>query len=125
MLPVPALSWAPVSPLVKTLFPEKVPWQKKKKTMILDNPGPQKPEREHIRQNCPFMKPPFYLPVKIIAMRFLNASVLPRKPLNRNLFWGFPLGTPPPPNRVLERHVLERQTQTKCQRKHFRNAATF
>ena len=31
--------------------------------MILDNPGPQKPEREYIRQNRPFTKPPFYLPV--------------------------------------------------------------
>ena len=28
-----------------------------------DNPGPQKKEREYIRQNRPFMKPPFYLPV--------------------------------------------------------------
>ena len=26
-----------------------------------------------------------------IAMRFLNASVLERKSLNRNLSWGFPL----------------------------------
>ena len=31
--------------------------------MILDNPGPPKPEREYIRQNRPFTKPPFYLPV--------------------------------------------------------------
>ena len=31
--------------------------------MILDNPGPPNPEREYIRQNCPFTKPPFYLPV--------------------------------------------------------------
>ena len=34
--------------------------------MILDNPGPQKPEREYIRQNRPFTKPPFYLPVKFV-----------------------------------------------------------
>ena len=31
---------------------------------------------------------------KMIAMRFLNASVLERKALNRNLSWGFPLGNP-------------------------------
>ena len=29
---------------------------------------------------------------KLIAMRFLNASVLERKALNRNLSWGFPFG---------------------------------
>ena len=29
---------------------------------------------------------------KAIAMRFLNASVLERKALNRTLSWGFPLG---------------------------------
>ena len=33
---------------------------------------------------------------EIIAMLFLNARVLPRKSLNRNLFWGFSItqGTP-------------------------------
>ena len=47
--------------------------------MILDNPGPQKPEREHIRQNRPFTKPPFYLPVKImgrcrVVLRFMSCK---------------------------------------------------
>ena len=35
----------------------------REKAMILDNPGPPKPEREYICQNRPFTKPPFYLPV--------------------------------------------------------------
>ena len=39
-------------------------------------------------------------------MRFLNASVLPRKSLNYNLSWGFPLGNLPKA-RVLERCILE------------------
>ena len=47
-------------------------------------------------------------PQEIIAMRFLNASVLPRKSLN-HLFWSFPLGTRLPKTRVLERRVLERK----------------
>ena len=42
-------------------------------------------------------------------MRFLNASVLPRKGLNRNLSWGFPLGNLLPKTRVLKHHVLERK----------------
>ena len=29
--------------------------------MILDHPGPQKPEREYIRPNRPSTKPPFYI----------------------------------------------------------------
>ena len=42
-------------------------------------------------------------------MRFLNASVLERKALNRNLYWGFPLGTRLPKTRVLKHCVLERK----------------
>ena len=43
-------------------------------------------------------------------MRFLNASILPRKFLNRNLkTWGFPLGNLLPKTRVLERCVLDRK----------------
>ena len=42
-------------------------------------------------------------------MRFLNASVLPRKPLNHNLSWGFPLGNLLPKTRVLKHRVLERK----------------
>ena len=42
-------------------------------------------------------------------MRFLNASVLPRKALNRNLSWGFPLGKLLPKTRVLKHRVLERK----------------
>ena len=45
----------------------------------------------------------------MIAMRFLNASVLQRKALNRNLSWGFPLGNIPPKTRVLKHRVLERK----------------
>ena len=37
---------------------------------------------------------------EVIAMRLLNASVLPRKSLDRNLFWGFPLETLLPKTRV-------------------------
>ena len=46
---------------------------------------------------------------KTIAMRFLNASVLERKALNRNLSWGFPLGNILPKTRVLKHRVLERK----------------
>ena len=53
----------------------------------------------------------------MIAMRFLNASVLGRKALNRNLSWGFPLGNRLPKTLVLKHPVLERK------RKRFRNAA--
>ena len=42
-------------------------------------------------------------------MRFLNASVLLRKALNRNLSWGFPLGNLLPKTRVLKHCVLERK----------------
>ena len=56
----------------------------------------------------------------MIAMRFLNASVLERKALNRNLSWGYPLGNLLPKTRVLEHRVLE---QTERKRKRFRNAA--
>ena len=38
-----------------------------------------------------------------MEIRFLNASVLPRKALNRNLSWNFPLGNLLPKTRVLER----------------------
>ena len=46
---------------------------------------------------------------RTIAMRFLNASVLERKSLNRNLSWGFPLGNLLPKTRVLKHRVLERK----------------
>ena len=51
----------------------------------------------------------------MIAMRFLNASVLERKSLNRNLSWGFPLGNLLPKTRVLERCVLERKREPQTQ----------
>ena len=41
-------------------------------------------------------------------MVFLNASVLERESLNRNLSWGFPLGNLPK-TRVLKHRVLERK----------------
>ena len=44
----------------------------------------------------------------MIAMRSLNASVLERKALNRNLSWGFPFGNPLPKTRVLQQRILER-----------------
>ena len=40
---------------------------------------------------------------------FLNASVLPRKALNRNLLWGFPLGNLLPKTRILTHRGLERK----------------
>ena len=43
----------------------------------------------------------------MIAMCFLNASVLERKALNRNLSWGFPFGNLLPKTRVLKHRVLE------------------
>ena len=43
----------------KQSFPAVLPW--KKKAMIFDIPGPQRPERGHIRQNHPFTKPPICL----------------------------------------------------------------
>ena len=42
-------------------------------------------------------------------MRFLNASVLERKALNRNLSWGFLLGNLLPKTHVLKHRVLERK----------------
>ena len=42
-------------------------------------------------------------------MRFLNASVLPHKALNRNLSWGFPLGNLLPKTLVLKHRVLARE----------------
>ena len=50
-------------------------------------------------------------------MRFLNASVLPRKALNRNLSWGFPLGNLLPKTRVLKHRVSDAnadRTQTQA-----------
>ena len=44
-------------------------------------------------------------------MLFLNASVLPRKSLNRNLSWGFPLGNLLTKTRVLEHCVLKRKRE--------------
>ena len=55
---------------------------------------------------------------KAIAMRFLNASVLPRKALNRNLSWGFPLD-----NLLPKTPRFRTETQTERQRKRFTNAA--
>ena len=46
---------------------------------------------------------------KTIAMRFLNASVLERKSLNRNLSWGFPLCNLLLKTRVFKHRVLERK----------------
>ena len=46
---------------------------------------------------------------KTIAMRFLNANVLPRKALNLNLSWRFPLSNLLPKTRVLKHRVLERK----------------
>ena len=60
---------------------------------------------------------------KTIAMCFLNASVLPRKALNRHLSWGFPLGNLLPKTRVLKHRVLERKRRAERKRKRFRNAA--
>ena len=45
----------------------------------------------------------------MIAMRFVNASVLERKALNRNLSWGFPLGNLLNKTRVSKHRVLERK----------------
>ena len=45
----------------------------------------------------------------MIAMRLLNASVLLRKALHRNLSWGFPSGNLLPKTRVLKHRVLERK----------------
>ena len=42
-------------------------------------------------------------------MHFLNASVLERKALIRNLSWGFPLGNLLPNTRVLKHRFLERK----------------
>ena len=49
---------------------------------------------------------------RAIAMRFLNASVLERKALNRNLSWGFLLGNLLPKTRVLKHRILERKRRT-------------
>ena len=56
-------------------------------------------------------------------MRFLNASVLERKSLNRNLSWGFPLGNFVPKTRVLERRVLERKRRPNANASVLGNAA--
>ena len=36
--------------------------------VLADVPPERKPERGHVRQNHPFTKPPFYLPVRVVAM---------------------------------------------------------
>ena len=56
---------------------------------------------------------------EMIAMRFLNASFLESKSLNRNLSWGFPLGNLLPETHVLERCVLE------CKREPNANASVL
>ena len=48
---------------------------------------------------------------KIVAMRFLDASILARKSLNRNLSWGFPFGNLLTKTRVLKHCVLERKRE--------------
>ena len=52
-------------------------------------------------------------------MRFLNASVLPLKALNRNLYWGFPLGKLLPQTRVLRHRVSERKRRPNAQTQAF------
>ena len=50
---------------------------------------------------------------KRIAMRLLNANVLPRKSLSRSLSWGFPFGNLLPETQALEHCVLERKREPK------------
>ena len=59
--------------------------------MILDNPGPQKPEREHIRQNRPSTKPRFYIPVTRTLPRKSRGVKMPDlafRPLKAGDFFG-------------------------------------
>ena len=51
---------------------------------------------------------------------FLNAGVLERESLNRNLSWGFPLGNLLPKTRVLKHRVLEHRTQSALGTQRFR-----
>ena len=53
-----------------------------KRVVSADVPPEQKPERGHVRQNRPFTKPPFYLPVtlfgvdkRVVSKRVVSADV--------------------------------------------------
>ena len=59
-----------------------------KRVVLADVPPERKPERGYVRQNHPFTKPPFYLPMslfgvdkRVVSKRVVSADVPPeRKP---------------------------------------------
>ena len=58
-----------------------------KRVVSADVPPERKPERGYVRQNHPFTKPPFYLPVKnlfgvdkrVVSKRVVSADVPPER----------------------------------------------
>ena len=59
-----------------------------KRVVSADVPQERKPERGYVRQNHPFTKPPFYLPVKKHFLRFTLWEVELYFGGNSGLLWG-------------------------------------
>ena len=74
-----------------------------KRVVLADVPPERKPERGHVRQNHPFTKPPFYLPMtlfgvdkRVVSKRVVSADVPPeRKPERGYVRQNHPFTKPP------------------------------
>ena len=74
-----------------------------KRVVLADVPPERKPERGYVRQNHPFTKPPFYLPVSlfgvdktVVSKRVVLADVPPeRKPERGHVRQNHPFTKPP------------------------------
>ena len=74
-----------------------------KRVVLADVPPERKPERGYVRQNHPFTKPPFYLPVtifgvdkRVVSKRVVSADVPPeRKPERAYVRQNHPFTKPP------------------------------
>ena len=74
-----------------------------KRVVLADVPLERKPERGYVRQNHPFTKPPFYLPMtlfgvdkRVVSKRVVSADVPPkRKPERGYVRQNHPFTKPP------------------------------
>ena len=74
-----------------------------KRVVLADVPPERKPERGYVRQNHPFTKPPFYLPItlfgvdkRVVSKRVVSADVPPeRKPERGYVRQNHPFTKPP------------------------------
>ena len=97
--------------------------------VLADVPPERKPERGHVRQNHPFTKPPFYLPMtlfgvdkRVVSKRVVSADVPPeRKPERGYVRQNHPFTKPPfyLPVNFRKFHICCRRTPTI----HFRRGA--